>query len=516
MGKLFRICRKFHLRAGRVYLRESKDDKVTSRTATLDGITDYPAKSGLATRARLLSPGRLVTLSPCHLSKGEAMKRAAAMFVVLAGLGGCMSPDAGPGSMVGHNGMGSPTVPGVQGPWGQPVPMIAPYSANPPGAVLARQMMSTSMPLGMVQPSGPSSGMMAHGGPSPSGVVQASYEAPGAPGNVVQVGGLNPPGMSGLPTMAPPGVPGGSGSGVMQAGYMQGGCYNGIPNVVAARGAITGPGGPRFPTQRTEVKFVGPSGMRVSWPGPYGEVRNNYIEAPGRYNFIQGAIYRLKLSDLPGRPGIDLYPTLEVVPANLRTDAYIAHSSVPLYFSDEDIEQVLGGNFLVKVIYLPNPQYADVAMTGGPEEVSSTRLEPGVDPIAEACKRGSILLIIRMGNIDLEAPNTPPMNAPNPYGMGGRCAMGPAGPGVPMTMPGSGPPMIAVGPLDSNAPMTAGDAKTGIVPVSKPAGQPTGGPAGQPTSGMSPLSRSLDALGILPVRHQEPSTAPTPAAGQSK
>ena len=117
--------------------------------------------------------------------------------------------------------------------------------------------------------------------------------------------------------------------------------------------------------------------MKISWPGAMGDVRNNQIEAPGRYNFVQGAIYRLKLSDLSGRPGVDLYPTLEVVPANLRTDAYIAHSSIPLYFTEEDFEQVMGGNFLVKVIYLPNPQYADVAMTGGPEEVVSTRTRTG-------------------------------------------------------------------------------------------------------------------------------------------
>ncbi len=35
-----------------------------------------------------------------------------------------------------------------------------------------------------------------------------------------------------------------------------------------------------------------------------------------------------------------------------------------------------------------------------------------MDPINEAQRRGSILLVIRMGNIDLEAPNTPAMEAP--------------------------------------------------------------------------------------------------------
>src|SRR5204863_5376835 len=140
----------------------------------------------------------------------------------------------------------------------------------------------------------------------------------------------------------------------------------------------------------------------------------NMLEVPGRYNFVQAGIYRLKLSDIPNRPGLELYPTLEVVPSNAKTDPFLAHSAVPVVFTEEDFDQVAAGNFLVKVIYLPDPQYQDLAATG-PDEVVSSRLEPGADPIAEAHRRGSILLIIRIGNIDLEAPNTPPMDAPSPY-----------------------------------------------------------------------------------------------------
>jgi hypothetical protein len=422
-----------------------------------------------------------------------------------------MAPNPDMASMGGRQGPSwRPNVPGVQGPWGQPVPMIAPYAARPPaGAQLAQAMMASSVPLGMVQPG------------APAGVMQASaMQAAGAPSGIVPAGGITPPGVTPPGVMTPPGVP------MPPGGIMPVGHAGPVPNAVAAIGAITGPHGPRFPTRRTEVRFVGPAGMKISWPGPAGDVRNNQIEAPGRYNFIQGAIYRLKLTDLPGRPEvIALYPTIEIVPANLRTDAYIAHSAVPVYFTDEDIEQVLGGNFLVKVIYLPNPQYADVAMTGGPEEVVSTRLEPGADPIAEACKRGSILLIIRMGNIDLEAPHTPPMNAPNPYGCGQVMAPGPLPgmgmPGMAMPAPGMpggmvmqppavpqipGPPMIPVTPVAAPAPEGMAPVAPAVVPTTSP------GAAGPP------LSKLPDASAIKPVRYQEPLNAPTPAqvAGQGR
>src|SRR5205823_5306255 len=177
--------------------------------------------------------------------------------------------------------------------------------------------------------------------------------------------------------------------------------------------------GPAFPVQRTQVRFTGPAGMKVSWHSSQPDGKQGFgpqsLEAPGRYNFLQAAIYRLKLSDIPNRPGVELYPTLEVVPANSKTSTFLAHSAVPVSFTDEDFDQVASGNFVVKVIYLPDPQFQDLASTGLAEVVSS-QLEPGVDPIAEAQRRGSILLVLRVGNIDLEAPNTPAMDAPGPGG----------------------------------------------------------------------------------------------------
>src|SRR5205807_8703764 len=122
------------------------------------------------------------------------------------------------------------------------------------------------------------------------------------------------------------------------------------------------------------------------------------LEVPGRYNFPQANIYRLKLSNIPGRPGLELYPTLEVVPANGKTATFLAHSSVPLSFTQEDFDQVSSGNYLVKVVYLPNPNFQDLPLTG-PNEIVSSRLEPGADPMANPHPPDRIQLAIRMGNI---------------------------------------------------------------------------------------------------------------------
>jgi hypothetical protein len=155
----------------------------------------------------------------------------------------------------------------------------------------------------------------------------------------------------------------------------------------------------------SQVSFVGPESMNVSWdvsaPAAFD---SQPITCPGRYNFPQGALYRLKISNIPNRPGVDLYPTLEVAPALPRTEAFLAHNAIPFQLTPEDFDQVMTGNFVTKVLYLPDPQFQELAVAGV-ETLVSTRLDPGVDPIVEADRRGAILAIIRLGNKDLLVPS---------------------------------------------------------------------------------------------------------------
>jgi len=314
--------------------------------------------------------------------------------------------------------------------------MAAPYSYAPPsGKDAAMAMLQNSVPLNMVQQAGYTPGQG-------SGIMQAQGQYPGA---ALPPGSIAPPGM--------PTIPGGHDSGSQMPS-------GGPPGAVAAVGALTGGMPSRFAPARTEVRFVGPSGMKISWytgdPRGRGGFSMTGIEAPGRYNFTQASIYRLKLSNIPGRPGLELYPTLEVVPVNNKTATFLAHSAVPVNFTEEDFEQVTAGNYVIKVVYLPDPQNQDLAAVGA-DEVVSTRLEPGADPIAEACKRGSILLVIRMGNIDLEAPNTPAMDAPSGYQQQGT---------LPPQMPGGGMPSAT--PMVPSGLMAPGRATATPGPIMPP------------------------------------------------
>lgn len=177
----------------------------------------------------------------------------------------------------------------------------------------------------------------------------------------------------------------------------------------------------------SQIGFMSPEGMTVAWDvGGPGLFDSEPLVVPGRYNFPQGAIYRLKVANVPNRPGIELYPTLEVAPPTPRTEAYLAHNAIPVQFTEEDFDQILSGNFVTKVIYLPDSEFQELALAGV-ETLVSTRLDPGVDPIVEADRRGSIMAIVRIGNKDLEIPG-------GDNGMGGgivqagyNAAMGPGG-----------------------------------------------------------------------------------------
>lgn len=252
-------------------------------------------------------------------------------------------------------------------------------------------------------------------------------------GNALQMPGAGGMGM-GYPGMGG-GMPGGGmGPGGPGCGPDGGGSGMGGPGM-----------GPRFVTGRSQIRFVKPTGMKIAWQTTEGEMggfTRPQLETPARYNFLQARIYRLKVTDIGNRPGLELYPTLEVYPGNVKVDPYLSHNAVPIEMTDEDFDQVQAGNFVTKVIYLPDPKFQELAIAGV-ETLVSTRLDPGVDPVAEAHRRGAILAVLRIGSLDLEMPHSPPMYAP-PGGMPGAVMMNAANAGKIQVTPVS--PMNAASP----------------------------------------------------------------------
>lgn len=229
-------------------------------------------------------------------------------------------------------------------------------------------------------------------------------------------------------------------------------------------------------SRSTQVQFVDPPGMQIGWKIAAGYAENQ-LTSPGRYNFRQGHTYRLKLTNIPNREGVVLYPTLQVYPAHPTTDAYLSHNSVPVELTDEDLDQVESNNFVTKVIYLPDPRFQDLAVVGLAETLISTQLEPGVDPVAEADRRGTIMLVLRMGNMDMEMPAARGGNddtALLPYGVT------PASYEAPDGEQGQHVPPMPIGTAGSGSLQVPGPT------IAASSGMP-GMPAQSPVAGMGPL-----------------------------
>ena len=276
-----------------------------------------------------------------------------------------------------------------------------------------------------------------------------------------------------------------------------------IANAGGEAAGMGGAGGGMYGMAPTsQIGFLSPDGMQVRWDITMaGGFDSEPLVMPGRYDFPQGAIYRLKVTDIPGREGIELYPSLEVAPVTPRTAAYLAHNAVPFQLTEEDLDQVTTGNFVTKVVYLPDAEYQELAVAGV-ETLVSTRLDPGVDPVVEADRRGSILAIIRIGNKDLESPGASgPGGAGMPLAAG---SMGGGAPGVagPLGMPYGGdpsqlPPAFVAGVTAPEYGMPRVGTPIGLpgpahIPLGVPAGLQRHSITNHTKVHLPPPSRSLD------------------------
>lgn len=119
------------------------------------------------------------------------------------------------------------------------------------------------------------------------------------------------------------------------------------------------------------------------------------LPAPAQVRVGAGFLYRLRIAELPEFPGIELYPSIEILdhlhpPAGLE-DEY----PIPVEIRADEIQAALDGRFVTKVIYLEQPELA-----GDVERESRSRLievPPERNALTEADQRGRPLVILRLG-----------------------------------------------------------------------------------------------------------------------
>jgi uncharacterized repeat protein (TIGR01451 family) len=152
---------------------------------------------------------------------------------------------------------------------------------------------------------------------------------------------------------------------------------------------------PRGPSPLLYVRFTGAPGGRVTvYRGDQGGPRE--YDLPVTLGFRPGYVYRVKIDRLPGQQ-LPVYPTLEVrgslcLPPKVNPADY----PVPLIFDETDVERVLEGTLLTKVIYLEHPDRAAPAATR-PGQILEHTVSPGEDILEEARQYGRPMVVLRVG-----------------------------------------------------------------------------------------------------------------------
>jgi RNA polymerase sigma factor (sigma-70 family) len=140
-----------------------------------------------------------------------------------------------------------------------------------------------------------------------------------------------------------------------------------------------------------QVRFVGPAGAKI---GRFGDDDKAAREVPCRLTFDQPGIYRLKLTNVPNRPGAEFYPTVEVCPATRETARFLTNAVIPVEFTEADFEKAEKSQLAIRAVCLHQDGQGTFAVTEPPTNG---------DVVDLAKKKGPILLVARLGAIDLEA-----------------------------------------------------------------------------------------------------------------
>jgi uncharacterized repeat protein (TIGR01451 family) len=153
------------------------------------------------------------------------------------------------------------------------------------------------------------------------------------------------------------------------------------------------------PAPLLHVRFDGPPGVQITFY--QGRAPARRIEVPVTVGLRPGYIYRLKVTGFPSNPWVELHPTIEVRGTlRLPPDLAASRHPAPVYFSELDMERLLDGSFITKVMYLEHPKkaFAEPARKDQPFEVE---VPPDRDLLDESRNYGRPVLVIRNGNRDV-------------------------------------------------------------------------------------------------------------------
>jgi hypothetical protein len=162
------------------------------------------------------------------------------------------------------------------------------------------------------------------------------------------------------------------------------------PGAIGSRQLLRGGPLPGF-FQPVEIKA--PNGALISLAS--GGQFSSPLPAPLRAALLVGAVYRLRVSGIPLSPGVEVFPSIELIDRLYTPIAQEWRFPIPIELTQDDLQLALDGKFVTRVIYLEDPEQALPVKQAATQ--SWFEVGPGRDPLVEADALGRPVAILRLG-----------------------------------------------------------------------------------------------------------------------
>lgn len=177
-----------------------------------------------------------------------------------------------------------------------------------------------------------------------------------------------------------------------------------------------------------------------------------------------GAVYRLRVTDIPNAPGEEVFPTIELIDRTYPPPGLALRFPIPIELTADELYMASQGSFITRIIYVEDPSIA-LPVRQKPGETTWIEAAHGDDPLVTADRLGRPVAILRIGG---RHPDNIGCDSRFTYGM----------PPVEIYDESLVPPQELLG----------GGWPTYRLPCDDSTGQPCGQPYGQPCKTCGPMA----------------------------
>jgi hypothetical protein len=121
------------------------------------------------------------------------------------------------------------------------------------------------------------------------------------------------------------------------------------------------------------------------------------LNAPVKVGMLVGSVYRFRVTNIPNRPGEELYPTVEVLDRMYAPRGREHRFPIPVLLEQDDLLHALQGGLVTRVIYLEDAEVASpIPQEPGTQRVLDVAATDNALQIAD--QLGRPMAILRIGS----------------------------------------------------------------------------------------------------------------------